>query len=266
MHMAKEQLKTLKTEKDQINYTSDTPMEYNLSKKSRQQINREYYWKTKEKRKAEYQQQKTQAPKPNPASPPPYSQASQYKVLISLKDYTQFSKATQKLWLNFIWTFKDLNETGFHDLIQIMKIREEAENLVNDYWTTAKSELKQSSRSWNSLTDQQQDRLIRYWGQEKARWGKTLTTDLEWQTERGKVFEREIKELIGISVLHEERGQKGCGCWSCENFKQQRKAELGQLFKEDEDKQSKKRVECPECGHKVINPSLLIPSFEKLSY
>jgi len=43
-----------------------------------------------------------------------------------------------------------------------MKLRESAENLINDYWDTAKSESKKG-KNWNSLDYDQQQKLIRYW-------------------------------------------------------------------------------------------------------
>jgi len=68
-------------------------MEYSIPKKSRQEINREYYEKHKEKHQKRYQQQKAQTQQPLDK----YSQASAYKVLISLKEYTELNKEKQKL-------------------------------------------------------------------------------------------------------------------------------------------------------------------------
>ena len=42
-----------------------------------------------------------------------------------------------------------------------MRIRELAENLITDYWHTAKNEIKKG-KSWNSLDQGQKDRLIKY--------------------------------------------------------------------------------------------------------
>lgn len=165
---------------------------------------------------------------------------------MSLKTYTELNKEKQKLWHNFIWTFKDLNKSGFHDIIQIMKIREEAENLINDYWNTAKSELKNRSKSWNSLTEEQQARLVKYWGQEKARWENSLSHDLEQQEERGKVFEKEIKELVVVSLLHEERGRVKCPCWSCEE-RLKREKEYWKQFEEEGEETQEVESECGNC-------------------
>ncbi|RIA80927.1 hypothetical protein C1645_837842 [Glomus cerebriforme] len=67
----------------------------------------------------------------------------------------------------------------------------------------------------------------------------------EQQEEQGKVFEKEIKELIGIALRHEERGMVKCECWSCEKV---RKKE-GKFELELKDKQNK--VECSQCGRMV---------------
>ncbi|CAH1761631.1 3624_t:CDS:10 [Entrophospora sp. SA101] len=67
---------------------------------------------------------------------------------------------------------EDLNKTGFYDIIQIMKIREEA------------------------------DKLIR---REKARQEKELANQLTEQANQGKTHEKDIE----IAKFHEERGKKG---------------------------------------------------------
>ena len=43
-----------------------------------------------------------------------------------------------------------------------MRIRELAENLISDYWETAKAEAEKGKKSWNSLDQEQKDRLIKY--------------------------------------------------------------------------------------------------------
>jgi len=48
------------------------------------------------------------------------------------------------------------------DITAIMKLAQVADNLIRDYWDTAKSEEKQRSKSWNSLDYDEQQRLIRY--------------------------------------------------------------------------------------------------------
>jgi len=114
--------------------------------KSRQQINKEYYQKNKEKRNAQekerYAKKKKQTELNTREQLGKYYGAEAIKILMSLKEYTELNQDKRKKWLDFIWTFKDLNKAGFYDIIQIMKIREEAEKLANDYWDTAKNEVK----------------------------------------------------------------------------------------------------------------------------
>jgi hypothetical protein len=97
--MVKAQAKSLITDKNQINHTSNTPTEYNPPKKSRQEINREYYQKNKEKHQKRYQQQKAQQAKSHSTSYnySHYSQVSDYKVLMSFKEYIELNKEKHKL-------------------------------------------------------------------------------------------------------------------------------------------------------------------------
>lgn len=183
-----------------------------------------------------------------------YSKAENYKVLMTLKEYTDLSQEKRKKWLNFIWTFKDLNEIGFSDIIQIMKIREEAENLINDYWETAKNEVKKG-KSWNNLSQEQQDRLIKYWAQEKARKEQKLTEALEKQKKQSKTYEKDLE----LAKFHEERGKVNCPCWKCEQTKQiqeEVKQELNKTFAE-QDKENEiewVNADCANCGeHKKVD-------------
>jgi hypothetical protein len=99
--MVKTLTKTLINEKHPINYTSDTPKEYNLPKKSRQEINRENYQKNKGKRniqaKARYYHQKKLEQDQQKEQLSKYYGAEAIKVLISFKEYTELSKEKKHL-------------------------------------------------------------------------------------------------------------------------------------------------------------------------
>ena len=114
--------------------------------KSRQQINQENYQRNQEKlkllQKERYQQQKEQ----EKTQLNKYYQASNIKILMSFKEYTELSKEKKKLWQDFNWTLKDINE-GINDIVAIMKLAQVADNLIRDYQETAKNEIKKG-KSW----------------------------------------------------------------------------------------------------------------------
>ena len=180
------------------------------SKKSKQQINKDYYEKNKEQRQKQrrekYQQQKLQAKQQLNK----YSGAEAIKVLISLKEYTELNKEKRQKWLDFIWTFKDLNRIEINNIIEVMRIRELAENLISDYWTTAKNEIKKG-KSWNSLDQIQKDRLIRYWSYEKARKENNYLETVEQLEKQSLEYLKEIE----LAKFHEERGKIKCSCYDC---------------------------------------------------
>ena len=183
-------------------------------KKDRQEYDRQRYQNKKEWYANWYRQRKQTKNQAQAEAQNNYSQAQDYKILMSLKEYTELNKIKKQNWLNFIWTFKDLNECGFHDIVQIMKIREEADKLIKDYWETAKNEVKRG-KYWNDLSLSEQQKHIQYWGRQKANYENNLTAKLEAQAGRGQPFQKEISEFLEINKFHEERGRKNCGCWSC---------------------------------------------------
>lgn len=182
--------------------------------KSRQQINQENYQKNKAKRndqaKTRYQQQKEQDQLSTKQEQAKYYSAESIRVLMSLKNYTELNKEKMKLWADFNWTLKDCVES-INDIVAVMKLRETAETLINDYWETAKREIRKG-KNWNSLTEEQQSRLIKYWGREKARIENGYLDTAEQLARKGQEYEKELE----LAKFHEERGKKGCGCWNCE--------------------------------------------------
>ena len=177
-------------------------------KKPSKQVYKDYYQRNKEsekaKRKERYVNQKKQAQ----LTSQKHYQANSIKVLLSLKEYTELNREKKKLWLDFIWTFEDCQKTGLFDIIQIQKLEQLAGNLARDYYQTAKSK---SKSSWNSLSEKEQSKLIKYWGREKERKEQELADKLVKQEKAGEIHEKELE----LAKFHEERGKRKCECWQC---------------------------------------------------
>ena len=233
------------------NSNKDLKLDSLLSKKrDRKEYSKQRYQAKKDWYNQWYQQRKNQQEQQEKEQTSKYSQASAYKVLISLKEYTELNSTKRKIWLDFIWTFKELNQIDISNIIEVMRIRELAENLINDYWTTAKNEIKKG-KSWNSLDQEQKDRLIKYWGYEKAR-KENNCLDTDEQLE--KQSQEYLKE-IELAKFHEERGKIKCSCYSCEEKKEIQKEIKQKLKKEmdDYDRQSGigDKEQCLECNRWV---------------
>lgn len=175
-----------------------------------------------------------------------YYSAHNIKVLMSLKEYTELNKNTRKLWYNFILTFQELAKFSFHDIVQIMKLREDAELLIKDYWETAKQEEKQG-KSWNSLSDEKQQKLISYWAKERLRQDKNLLTDLDQQERQSKEYLKEIE----LAKFHEERGKEKCSCYSCQEKKEIQREIKEKVFDYVKQSNHSNKKQCPECGKYV---------------
>jgi hypothetical protein len=78
------------------------------------------------------------------------------------------NKEKHKLWLDFAWILKDLNEKGISQIEEVMKLRESAENLIKDYRETAINKTKKG-QNWNSSSEEEKNKLIKYWANEKVR-------------------------------------------------------------------------------------------------
>lgn len=167
-----------------------------------------------------------------------YSRASAYRVLMSLKDYTELNQSKHKKWWNFMETFNQLVRIGFRDIADIMRLRELAEKVLADFWETAKQEKSKKVKRWNGLSGEEQQRIIKHWALEKEREEKQLLDELEELERQGSYYEKEIE----MAKFHEERGKMNCECWQCEL------ANRGAKENEEEDE---RKVECPDCGKKV---------------
>lgn len=196
-----------------------------------------YYQKNKEKRRIQSQEYRAKVKKQAQLSAQKHYRANSIKVLLTLKEYTELNQAKRKLWYDFMWTIQDCQKSGFYDIIQIQKLEQLAGNLTRDYYQTAKTKNKSS---WNSLSEKEQSKLIKYWGQEKARKEQELAENLTEQEQQGQLWEKELE----MAKFHEERGKIKCECWQCEKEK-----ELQAEIKEQitNDSEEKEKEQCSEC-------------------
>lgn len=225
--------------------------------KQRYQKKKEWYRQWHQDRKAQKKENKIKAEQNQKKANDKYYEAANIKILMGLKEYTNLNKEKQKLWLDFNKTLKDivgektLFESQIHSIIEVMKLKESAENLINDYWIVAKNEVKKG-KNWNDLDCGQQQKLIRYWSRQKARQEKQLAVALTKQEEQAKTYEKEIE----LAKYHEERGKINCECYSCQEKKQIHadiKVERDKIVKDYEKQQKDSgdyvtKEECPNCG------------------
>jgi hypothetical protein len=210
--------KRRKRQNSTINTTKNVPKEH---KKPKSQIDKEYYQKNKERKKQQrrerYQQEKKQAQLTTQQAQGKYYGAEAIKVLMSLKQYTELNKEKMKLWVDFNWTFNDCQENGM-GIVDIMKLEQVASNLVRDYWKTAKS-VEKKGKSWNSISEEQQQQLIKYWGFEKARVENNYLDTAEKLEKQSQEYLKDME----LAKFHEERGKVKCECYSCEQKKEMQK-------------------------------------------
>ena len=208
-------------------------------KKSQAQVYKDYYQRNKESEKAKRKERYANQKQQSRLSTQKLYQANSIKVLLTLKEYTELNREKMKLWCDFTWTVQDCQKGGFFDIIQIQKLEQLANNLVRDYYQTAKDKAKVKV-SWNTLTEEQQSKLIKYWGAEKARKEQELADKLSEQEQNGELWEKEIE----LAKFHEERGKIKCECWQCEQQKELQ-AEIKEQIFNDRDKTE--QAQCPEC-------------------
>ena len=150
------------------------------------------------------------------------------------------------MWLGFNWTLQDCQKAikeGLGDITAIMKLEQVANKLVRDYWDTAKSEERQRSKNWNLLDYDQQQKVVRYWGYEKARIENGYISEAERLEKQSQTYLKEIES----AKFHEERGKIKCECYRCAESKRIQGEIKEKLFKEEKaDKE-----QCPECKRVV---------------
>ena len=234
--------KPKKANKTLINTMNSILPDNKPQSKSRQQINQENYQRNQERLKAQQKLNYTKKKEKEQEQLNKYYQASNIKILMSFKNYTELSKEKRKLWTDFNWTMKDCQTSikdSLADIVAIMKLVQVADNLIKDYWETAKSEERKLSKSWNSLDYDQQQRLIKYWGYEKARIENNFLTTAEQLEKQSQSYLKELE----LAKFHEERGKDKCECYRCAASKKIQGEIKAQLFKESE----KEKEQCPEC-------------------
>jgi hypothetical protein len=115
-----------------------------------------------------------------------------------------------KFWYRFSSVLSQIKE-GVSDIIEIMRLKEVMEDLISDYWTSAKKQLKITKR-WNKLTPAQQQAKRKQWA---------------------KQLEQEEKELLANLAKQEQAESKKQATFNYAN--------------ETEKPTPKSKIECPEC-------------------
>ena len=100
----------------------------------------EYYQRNKEKRNIQAKEYYEKKKRQEQLSAQKHYRANSIKVLLSFKEYTEINQQKKKLWLDFCWTIQDCQKGG--DIVQIQKIEQLANNLIRDYYQTAKDKVK----------------------------------------------------------------------------------------------------------------------------
>ena len=94
-----------KVSKTQTNTINSILSENKTSPKSKHRIDNEYYQKNKEHKKQQrrqrYTNQKKQEELTTKQQSGKYYGAEAFKILMSLKEYTELNQQKRKLWLNF---------------------------------------------------------------------------------------------------------------------------------------------------------------------
>ena len=228
--------KPKKPNKTQTNTINSILLEKKLQPKSRQQIYAENYQKNKEKKKAQqkerYLQKKEKEKEQLNKQLNKYCQASNIKILLPFKEYINLNQQKHKLWLDFQWTLKECAK-NIRGVIDVMRLRELADNLIKDYEETAKKEVRKG-KNWNLLDYDQQQKLTRYWGYEKARIENGYLGEAERLEKQSQTYLKDLES----AKFHEERGKINCECYRCAESKRIQ----GEIKKE-----LSKKEQFPEC-------------------
>lgn len=227
---------------------------YQKNKERKKQQRKEKYQQDKEaekvKQKQRYLKKKEQEQLTTKQQQTKYYGAEAIKILMTFGEYTELNKEKKKLWLDFNWTLQDCQKgikEGLGSISSIMKLAQVADNLVRDYWKTAKSEQRNKSKSWNTLDYDEQQRIIKYWGYEKSRIENGYIDEAERLERQSQEYLKEIE----MAKYHEERGKLKCECGWCEEQKKIQGEVKEKLEKDFDDWDQKSGVidkeQCPEC-------------------
>ena len=119
-----------------------------------------------------------------------------------------------------------------------MRLEQLAAQFIKDYRETAKKEL-QKGKNWNLLDYDEQQKLTRYWGYEKARIENGYIDTAEQLEKQSQTYLKDIES----AKFHEQRGKTKCECYRCQESKRIQGEIKEQLFKDDKTK----KEQCPEC-------------------
>jgi len=189
----------------------------------KQQLNKIYYQlnqaKLKEQRKLRYQAQTQQIKTESKTKLSNYYRANNIQVLVSLKDYLASSADKQKLWYRFTSVLSQIKE-GVSDIIEIMRLKEITEDLITDYWTTAKKQIR-INKQWNKLSFSEQQAKKNHW-------------EKELQKEESELFAKLAKKITKQKAKIQEHKVK-------------KQAEINDYW----NKKTSAKTECSECGKMV---------------
>lgn len=215
---------------------------YQLNKDKKKQQQRDNY----HRKQAQEAREKAQREKETLELAPSLYHAHNIKILLDFKTYTELTRGKQA-WLNFTNTLQNLHDQGA-DLVSIMRLEQAAHNLIQDYNITAK-QAGGIKRRWNQLSQEKQNRLLKYWARERILDDETLNGKFQaWD----RKAEREEKALEMLKY-HEERGKIKCQCWQCQAEKratQSAQATADEYFTEPESHEERTEVlsDCGQCG------------------
>jgi len=138
-----------------------------------------------------------------------YYQANNIQVLVSLKDYLASSADKQKLWYRFTSVLSQIKE-GISDIIEIMRLREVIEDLITDYWTSAKKKIR-LNKQWNKLSFAEQQAKKTFWQKELQKEEQELFTKLSQETtkQKAKTQEQQLKKQAEINDYWNKPNSQG---------------------------------------------------------
>ena len=190
---------------------------------NKQQLNKTYYQTHQEliktRQKARYHAQKEQNKTQSKNKTSEYYRANNIQILLSLKDYLESNAEKMKLWYRFSSVLTQIKES-VSDIVEIMRLREVMEDLITDYWTTAKKHIR-LTKSWNKLTFAQQQAKKNLWAKQLAAEEKELLA---------KLSQEEIKQKKKIQVQNNKKQIEINAYWN---------------------QTTNGKLACPECGKMV---------------
>ncbi|WNE40755.1 MAG: hypothetical protein mread185_000212 [Mycoplasmataceae bacterium] len=175
---------------------------------NKQILNKTYYQKNQEIIKAgqkeRYQSKKQQTHSLKKSNLGEYYYANNIRILISLKEYLDSSPERMKLWYQFSNALSQIKEEVW-DIIPIMRLREVMEDLIKDYWTTAKKNIR-ISKKWNKLSEKQKLAKRKQWAEEL----KKEEAELFKQFQKQQANERQKQKSPATEILQSKQNKEQC--------------------------------------------------------